>query len=123
MNLSKFVIDTVKPLMTAELLPVITFIAIALVAFTTAAFWGVLALSVPIILPLAQQMGTPLPVVIGAMMSAAAFGSHACFYSDSTVLAAQASEVGVMEHALSQLPYVLISAVIATIAWLLMAYI
>ncbi|NQY87751.1 MAG: sodium:proton antiporter [Colwellia sp.] len=123
MNLSKFVIDTVKPLMTAELLPVITFIVIALVAFTTAAFWGVLALSVPIILPLAQQMGTPLPVVIGAMMSAAAFGSHACFYSDSTVLAAQASEVGVMEHALSQLPYVLISALIATMAWLLMAYI
>lgn len=123
MSLSEFVIDTVKPLMSAELLPLITFIAIALVAFTTAAFWGVLALSVPIIIPLAQQMGTPLPVVIGAMMSAAAFGSHACFYSDSTVLAAQASEVGVMEHALSQLPYVLISAGIATIAWLVMAYV
>jgi len=121
MGLSAFVIDTVKPLMTAELLPVITFITIALVAFTTAAFWGVLALSVPIILPLAQQMGTPLPLIIGAMMSAAAFGSHACFYSDSTVLAAQASEVGVMEHALSQLPYVLISATVASVFWLLLA--
>jgi len=122
MGLSQYVIDTVKPLMTADLLPVITFIAIAIVAFTTAAFWGVLALSVPIILPLAQQMGTPLPIVIGAMMSAAAFGSHACFYSDSTVLAAQASEVGVMEHALSQLPYVLISASIAAIIWLFIAF-
>jgi Na+/H+ antiporter NhaC len=122
MGLSTFVIDTVKPMMTAELLPIITFIAIAIVAFTTAAFWGVLALSVPIILPLAEQMGTPLPIVIGAMMSAAAFGSHACFYSDSTVLAAQASEVGIMEHALSQLPYVLISAAIASIAWLLLAF-
>ena len=123
MGLSNYVIDTVSPLMTAELLPVITFIAIALVAFTTAAFWGVLALSVPIILPLAIQMGTPLPVVIGAMMSAASFGSHACFYSDSTVLAAQASEVGVMEHALTQLPYVLISAAIAAAGWIAMAYI
>jgi len=122
MGLSTFVINTVKPLMTAELLPVITFIAIALVAFTTAAFWGVLALSVPIILPLAQQLGTPLPLVIGAMMSAAAFGSHACFYSDSTVLAAQASEVGVMEHALSQLPYVLISATLAAVGWLAIAF-
>jgi Na+/H+ antiporter NhaC len=109
--------------MTTEMLPVITFVAIALVAFTTAAFWGVLALSVPIILPLAVQLGTPLPIVIGAMMSAAAFGSHACFYSDSTVLAAQASEVGVMEHALSQLPYVLISAAIAAMGWILIAVI
>lgn len=123
MGLSNYVIKTVEPLMTAELLPVITFIAIAIVAFTTAAFWGVLALSVPIILPLAQQMGTPLPLVIGAMMSAAAFGSHACFYSDSTVLSAQASEVGIMEHALSQLPYVLISATIAAMIWLFIAFI
>lgn len=123
MGLSDFVIETVKPLMTAELLPVVTFIAIAIVAFTTAAFWGVLALSVPIILPLAEQVGTPLPLVIGAMMSAAAFGSHACFYSDSTVLAAQASEVDVMDHALTQLPYVLISAFVAVLAWLALAYI
>jgi Na+/H+ antiporter NhaC len=56
MRLSKYIIDTVKSLMSAQLLPVITFIAIAIVVFTTAAFWGVLALSVAIILPLAQQM-------------------------------------------------------------------
>jgi len=122
MGLSQFVIDTVTPLMSAELLPVIAFVAIALVAFATAAFWGVLAISVPIILPMAEQMGAPLPLVIGAMMSAAAFGSHACFYSDSTVLAAQASDVNVMDHALTQLPYVLISAAIASMAWLVIAY-
>jgi Na+/H+ antiporter NhaC len=109
--------------MTAQLLPVITFIVIAIVIFATAAFWGVLALSVAIILPLAQQMETPLPLVLGAMMSVAAFGSHAYFYSDSTVLAEQASEVAVMERALSQLPYVLISAVIAVMIWLFIAFI
>jgi tetracycline resistance efflux pump len=122
MGLSNFVINSVKPYMTQALLPVIAFIAIALVAFATAAFWGVLAISIPIILPLAEQLGAPLPAVIGAMMSAAAFGSHACFYSDSTVLAAQASEVDVMQHALTQLPYVLISASIASMGWLALAY-
>lgn len=122
LGLSSFIIETVKPYMTAQMLPLVAFIAIALVAFATAAFWGVLAISVPIILPLAVEVGAPIPVVIGAMMSAAAFGSHACFYSDSTVLAAQASEVGVMEHALTQLPYVLISALIASFGWLIWAY-
>lgn len=123
MGLSMFVISTVEPLMTAEMLPLIAFAAIALVAFATAAFWGVLAVAVPIILPLAIQLGTPLPVIIGAMLSGAAFGSHACFYSDSTVLAAQASEVDVMDHALTQLPYVLISAGIASFIWLVMAFV
>lgn len=119
LGMPNFVIESVKPFMSDYSLPIVTFLAIALVAFATAAFWGVLAISVPIILPLAEQVGTPLPVVIGAMMSAAAFGSHACFYSDSTVLAAQASEVGVMEHALTQLPYVLISALLAVAGWLI----
>ena len=119
LGMPDYVIESVKPLMDPYLLPVVTFAAIALVAFATAAFWGVLAISVPIIIPLAEQVGTPLPIVIGAMMSAASFGSHACFYSDSTVLAAQASEVGVMEHALTQLPYVLISASLAVVGWLL----
>ena len=118
LGVSRYVIDTLTPLMSASLLPVVCFFAIALVAFATAAFWGVLAIAVPIILPLAEAMGTPLPVVIGAMMSAAAFGSHACFYSDSTVLAAQGSGVGVMPHALTQLPYVLISASGAIVLWL-----
>lgn len=121
LGLSSYVIETVKPLMTASMLPLVCFLSIALVTFSTAAFWGVLAITVPIVLPLAQALGTPLPVVIGALMSAAALGSHACFYSDSTVLAAEGCGVGVMEHALTQLPYVLISAVFASLGWLIWA--
>lgn len=121
LGLSSYVIESVKPLMTASMLPLVCFLSIALVTFSTAAFWGVLAITVPIVLPLAQALGTPLPVVIGALMSAAALGSHACFYSDSTVLAAEGCGVGVMEHALTQLPYVLLSAVIASLGWLIWA--
>ena len=40
-------------------------------------------------LPLAQAYDVSIPLVIGALLSASGFGSHACFYSDSTVLSAQ----------------------------------
>ena len=54
-----------------------------------------------------------LALAIGALISASAFGSHACFYSDATVLASLGSGCGVMEHALTQIPYAIIAALIA----------
>ncbi|WP_390616428.1 Na+/H+ antiporter NhaC family protein [Maricurvus nonylphenolicus] len=121
LGLSEYVIEVVKPIMSPKLLPMITFITMGLLAFATGSFWGVFAIATPIIVPLAISVGTPIPLVLGALMSASAFGSHACFYSDSTVLAAQGSGCPVMSHALTQLPYVLIAAVLSTIGLTLLA--
>ncbi len=121
LGLSQYVIDTVQPIMSPQLLPMITFITMGLLAFATGSFWGVFAIATPIIVPLAVSVGTPVPLVLGALMSASAFGSHACFYSDSTVLAAQGSGCSVMSHALTQLPYVLIAAALSTIGLTLLA--
>ena len=95
------------------MLPLVVFITMALIAFATGSSWGVFAIAIPIVLPLAESAGVSMPLAIGALISASAFGSHACFYSDATVLAAQGSGCGVMEHALTQIPYALIAAVIA----------
>ena len=63
--------------------------------------------------PLAQAYDVSIPLVIGALLSASGFGSHACFYSDSTVLSAQGAGCNTFQHALTQLPYALIAAGIA----------
>lgn len=119
LGLPQYVIDGVTPLMSPLMLPLVTFITMALVAFATGSSWGVFAIAVPIVMPLAASMDVPVPIMIGALLSASSFGSHACFYSDSTVLVAQSTGAGVMEHALSQLPYALIAAVLAGILFLL----
>ena len=113
LGLPIFVIEGVTPYMTATLLPLVVFITMALISFATGSSWGVFAIAIPIVLPLAESVGVDAPLAIGALISASAFGSHACFYSDATVLAAQGSGCGVMEHALTQIPYALIAAVIA----------
>ena len=53
--------------------------------------------------------------------SASTFGSHACFYTDATVLTAQATGTTPFQHAITQLPYALIAALIAVVGYLLMA--
>ncbi len=121
LGLTVYLIDAVEPLMTPQLLPAVTFLTMSLVAFATASFWGIFAVAVPIVLPLASAVGAEMPLVIGALISASAFGSHACFYGDSTVLASRGAGCGVVEHALTQLPYALAAAVLAAGGFLLLA--
>lgn len=117
LKLTDYVIDAVRPWMSAALLPAICFGALALIAFATGSFWGMYAIALPIVLPLGAELGVDMSLTIGAVVSAGAFGSHACFYGDSTVLSATACEVEPMDHALTQLPYIIISAAVALIAF------
>lgn len=121
LQLPGFVIDVATPVMTSQALPMVVFVIFALITFATGSFWGMMAVATPIILPLAISMDAHLPLVVGAMISASAFGSHACFYGDSTVLSAHGSGCSPMAHALTQLPYVLLAAVLASAGYLLIA--
>jgi len=121
LGLPNFVIANIAPLMTPLLFPVVTFLTMALISFATGSSWGVFAIAIPIILPLAISVGVSIPLAIGALLSASAFGSHACFYSDATVLAAQGSGCDVIDHALTQIPYALIAAAMSCIGLTLIA--
>ena len=120
LGLTSYVIETVKPLMSGSMLPVVTFLSLSVITFATGSFWGVYAVSFPIVIPLAQAMGANLPLAIGAVISSGAFGSHACFYGDSTVLSATGSGCKPIDHSLTQIPYALLTAVISSIIFLLM---
>ena len=121
LGLASYVIGAVEPIMTPLLLPLVTFITMALIAFATGSFWGIFAVAMPIVLPLAVSVEADMALVIGALISASAFGSHTCFYGDSTVLSAHGSGCGVIEHALTQLPYAVLAAAVAAIAFLVAA--
>ena len=121
LGLATYVIENIAPLMTPLMFPALTFLAMALISFATGSSWGVFAIAIPIILPLAETVGVSIPLAIGALVSASAFGSHACFYSDATVLAAQGSGCDVMDHALTQIPYALIAASISCVGLTVLA--
>ena len=119
--LPQYVIDTLSPYMTAQMLPAVVFLAMAVLAFATGSSWGIFAVTIPIVMPLANAVGADTALVIGALLSASSFGSQACFYSDSTVLAAQGSGCNLVSHAVTQLPYALIAAAFAFVGFILLA--
>lgn len=73
---------------------------------------------VPILIPLAASIDANMLLVMGAIVSGATLGSHACFYSDATVLTSSCCKMENMEHALSQLPYALLATAIAAAGYL-----
>ena len=120
-GLTDYVIAAVEPYMNGTLLPVLIFITMSAVSYTTGSNWGVIAIAMPVAFPLAQAYDVSIPLVIGALLSASGFGSHACFYSDSTVLSAQGAGCDTYQHAITQLPYAVLAAAIAALFFVLAA--
>lgn len=121
-GLADFVIDAVLPFMNASLFPAITFLVVAGLSFITGSNWGIPALTIPILIPLALAGGANPLVVFGAIVSGGTFGSHACFYSDATVLTSQCCGIENMEHALTQIPFAAVAAGLTTIGFLICGF-
>lgn len=122
LGLAPYVVTSMEPILTAKLLPVAIFVSMALVSFMTGSNWGVFVIVLPIVTALANNLGADMTLVIGATLSASTFGSHACFYSDATVLTAQASGCTPFQHAITQIPYALIAALLTVAGYLALAY-
>lgn len=122
LGLAEYVVNTMQPMLTPESLPAVIFASMGLVSFMTGSNWGVFVIVLPIVTALTNNLGADMTLVIGATLSASTFGSHACFYSDATVLTAQASGCTPMQHAITQFPYALIAALVTIAGFLALAY-
>lgn len=123
MQMTEFFVDLCKPFMSGAIFPMITFIIVGLLAFMIANAWGVCTLVAPVLLPLGASVGADTVLVMAAILSGCAFGNHACFYCDTTVLASHGAGLDNLEHAGSQLPYVLIGAAVSIIGFLILGFV
>ena len=119
MGMTEYIIKLAEPYLFAQVFPCMVFILGAVLAFTTGSDWGMSSIITPIVFPLGAALGANPVLIMAAVISGGTFGSHACFYSDATLLAAQASGIDNMEHALSQLPYVIIASALSIVGFLI----
>ena len=123
MQMTEFFVVLCKPFMSGAIFPMITFIIVGLLAFMIANAWGVCTLVAPVLLPLGASIGASTVLVMAAILSGCAFGNHACFYCDTTVLASHGAGLDNLEHAGSQLPYVLIGAAVSIVGFLVLGFV
>ena len=106
-----------------QLVPVLTFVTAALIAFATGTSWGTMAILIPIVIPLVVALGggvdfaggTHYTVLLGSISSVLAgaiFGDHCSPISDTTVMSSMASACDHVDHVRTQLPYAVTVALV-----------
>jgi Na+/H+ antiporter NhaC len=105
------------------LLPVTIFVVISLLSFGSGSFWGLAAISFPIIAPLADALGANPFLCAGALVSAVCAGGHICIYSDTVILTSASTQVTPAEYFRTSLPFILVAYVISIIGFLVLGFI
>ncbi|MDO3628970.1 Na+/H+ antiporter NhaC family protein [Mucilaginibacter sp. BT774] len=123
MGLTQYILHSASPYLNKEFLPVIVFVSLSLISVTTGSSWGLYAIAIPLVVPLAQHFNSNVLLNCGAVISAGVFGANACLYSDATVLTAQSTECNNLDHGLSQLPYAFIAFIISSMVYVILGYI
>ncbi len=119
LEMTDFIIQVMQPLLKGTLFPAMAFVLVAALTFCTGSLWGMSAVVAPIVFPLGAVIGADPILITAAIISGGAFGSHACFYTDATLLSSTSAGIDNIEHAMSQLPYVIIAAVASIIGFII----
>ena len=118
-----YVIKAATNFMTPAIMPLIIFLVLAGTEFITGTNWGMYIIALPIVIPLAGNLGVNMPLAVSAVLSAGVFGSHICFYSDATILTSAATGCNNFRHAMTQAPFGALAAGITAVLYLVVGFI
>ncbi|MDI9355787.1 MAG: Na+/H+ antiporter NhaC family protein [Chitinophagaceae bacterium] len=110
-----YVAEITKSWISPAFLPAIIFGVGSVIAFATGTSWGTFAIMIPIAVPLANSLGINIHIVVAAVLGGGVFGDHCSPISDTTLISSMASACDHIDHVKTQMPYALISALIAFI--------
>jgi Na+/H+ antiporter NhaC len=123
LNTSGYLIEQVS--FSFTILPLVTFLLAAGIAFSTGTSWGTMAILVPLTLSYATELSVGadpsqsqgvILAGLGAVLAGAVFGDHCSPISDTTVRSSMASGCDHIDHVRTQLPYALTVAAVAIVA-------
>lgn len=123
LGLVDFVVEMALKAMNPALLPVTIFVVIGLLSFASGSFWGLAALSFPIVGPLAAALGVNPLLCAGALISAVCFGGHICLYSDTVILTSASTQVTNAEYLRTSGPLVMVPFVLAAVGFAILGFV
>jgi tetracycline resistance efflux pump len=100
--------------------PLILFLISGFIAFSTGTSWGTFAIMIAVGIPMAQSMGTGIPMAVAAVLGGGVFGDHCSPISDTTIISSMASASDHIDHVKTQLPYALAAAGVTALLYLIL---
>lgn len=106
------------------LFPAIVFIVGAFLAFATGTSWGTFGILIPIVVnTFSGTNHTMMIISISACMAGAVCGDHCSPISDTTIMASAGAQCNHMNHVSTQLPYVIVVAVISCLTYIIAGFV
>ncbi|WP_254543905.1 Na+/H+ antiporter NhaC family protein [Halomarina pelagica] len=118
LGVGPYVVAVTQGFITASLLPAIVFVTAVLISFAIGTSWGTMAILFPVAIPLAANLGAPLPSAVGAILTGAIFGDHCSPISDTTVMSSMFAASDHVDHVNTQIPYAVLAGGVATVLFL-----
>ncbi|MCW8895737.1 MAG: sodium:proton antiporter [Sulfurimonas sp.] len=118
----QYLASLVSERLSVYLLAGVIFVLSSIMAFATGTSWGTFSIMIPVAAPMAIAMDADVALCIGAVISGGIFGDHCSPISDTTIISSMASDCEVIEHVKTQLPYALISGVIALALFIVFSF-
>ncbi|MDG1020204.1 MAG: Na+/H+ antiporter NhaC family protein [Emcibacteraceae bacterium] len=115
---AQFIISLAEGNFAPFLVPMIAFLFGAIMSFATGSSWGTYAIMMPLIIAVADALGAPMHVSIGAVLSGGMFGDHCSPISDTTILSASGAGCSQFDHVRTQLPYEMLNGSICVISYI-----
>lgn len=122
LQFAKFITNTIGPQVPTVLIPVVIFLIGCAASYFMGSAWGTWALLMPIAVPLAVTTNSNLPLVIGAVLAGGSLGDNASPLGETAILSSTISEVPLMKHVKTILPYSIISIVISSILFIAFSF-
>jgi Na+/H+ antiporter NhaC len=118
LEMGAYLVGLVEGVGAAWWMPATIFVVNGGAAFMLGSSWTAFAIMIPIALPLAEGLGLPATLVLGATLSGGIFGDHASPLSDTSIISSMAAASDHVDHVNTQLPYSLTVAAAALAAFL-----
>jgi Na+/H+ antiporter NhaC len=123
LGFTSFITNIVGSKIPGYLIPASIFLIGCAASYFMGSAWGTWALLMPIAVPLALSSQVSVPLVIGAVLAGGSLGDNASPLGETAVLSSTISEVPLMEHIKSQLPFSFISIGISTVLFVVTTFI
>ena len=117
-----YVSNSLKDILSPELVPFLLFITSCFISFSTGTSWGTFAIMIAIAVPISNEMGINSSLAVAASLGGGLFGDHCSPISDTSVISSMASASDHIDHVKTQLPYALISGLITAILYLIIGF-
>ena len=120
LHTADFIVGTLGDSIPMNILPAVVFLVAAATAFGSGSSWGVMAILMPLVIPLSwavmEGQGGLNPEnihilysTIACVLTGAVWADHCSPISDTTILTSMASGCELMDHVRTQMPYALIA--------------